>query len=355
MRDRPPRAPLVPRWLIIAAIAAAVVVVLASMGAIALSRGDRVVVPAVAGMNQPDAVTTLQRAGLTMIDGGSRFSTDVPRGAAISQEPSAGATVSRGDSVTVIFSAGTEAFPMPDVIGRDVTQATRDLELRGLVVTTQTVESQLASGTIVESFPSPGVEISTGAAVRLSVAGTSPGASGLTPYRLDAVTVVLDPVPRDVTPDVTLEVARRLRALVEASGGVCLVTRSTASTATTAADRAARAAEATAATCAIVLDTASTGSGGAVVTVAPDSADSSATAALSAALGEALSATGSPVQPPSTARDAVLAAVKAPGLRLVLGNSKDKNDLGRFADPQWCDQMARAVYKAIGATFASKR
>ncbi|MHB8966417.1 MAG: PASTA domain-containing protein [Coriobacteriia bacterium] len=355
MRNRPHRAPLVPRWLIISVGAGVLIVVLAVMGIMLAMQSGEVMVPAVAGMNRPDAVTTLQGAGLTMIDGGSRFSMDVPRGAVISQEPSAGATVARGDAVTLIFSAGTEAFPMPDVIGRDATQATKELEQRGLVVATQTVESQLASGTVLETYPSPGAEVSTGSAVRLTVAGRSLGSSILTPYRLTGVAVVVDPVPRGTTPDITLEVARRLRALIEASGGTAVVTRSSSSTATAVADRAALASEATGTTCAVVLDVAQTGSPGLAITTLPGVAAAGSADATSfpQAAVEAVKLAGLTVQPVGTAQDGVLAAVGAPGLRLVLGNSANATDAAHFADPEWADTIARALYRAIGATFGA--
>ncbi|MGB4593175.1 MAG: PASTA domain-containing protein [Coriobacteriia bacterium] len=328
---------------------------LAVIGITFAMRSDEVMVPAVAGMTKPDALTTLQQAGLTMIDGGSRFSMDVPRGAVISQDPPAGTTLSRGEAITVLFSAGTEAFPMPDVIGRDVTEATRQLEQRGLTVTTQTVESQLASGTVLESFPSPGVEVSTGTSVRLSVAGRSLGSSILTPYGLAGVVVVIDPVPRTVSPDITLEVARRLRALIEASGGRAVVTRSSTSTATAIADRAAVAAETTGTTCAVVLDVAQTGSAGVAITVLPSSgATASATTTdFPTSVASAIKLAGLAIQPTAKAQDGVLAAVKAPGLRLVLGNAQDKADTALFADPEWADTIARAIYRAIGATFGT--
>lgn len=355
MRSRPHRAPLVPRWLIITVAAGVLIAALAVIGIMFAMRSDEVIVPAVAGMTKPDALTTLQQAGLTMMDGGSRFSMDVPRGAVISQDPPAGTTVGRGEAITVLFSAGTEAFPMPDVIGRDVTEATRELEQRGLSVTTQTVESQLASGTVLESFPSPGVEVSTGTGVRLTVAGSSLGSSILTPYRLEGIVVLIDPVPRNVSPDVTLEVARRLRALIQASGGRAVVTRSSTSTATAVADRAAIAAETTGTTCAVVIDVAQTGSAGVAITVLPSSGTtaSATTTDFPTSAAAAIKLAGLTVQPTAKAADAVLAAVKAPGLRLVLGNSQNKADAALFADPEWADTIARALYRAIGATFGT--
>ncbi len=338
-----------PRWLVISIAVLAAGSVLAAVGVVVASRSSRVVVPAVVGLREPDAVNRLQQAGLVAEDGGTLFSNEVPRGNVISQEPPAGTAVDRGSAVRIVVSAGAETITMPDVIGRSAEEASRELAALGLVVSTQVVESQLASGTVLESFPAPGSLVRAGAPVRLSVAGQPP-ASQLEQFSFVGVTVLVDPVPRGTTPDITFEVARRVRALVEASGGTCIVTRSIASTPSALADRVAAARQANA-TVAVVLDTVAAGPAGIVVTIDPskDAAAASASSRVASATVDALSRASLPHALGSPAKDPVLSVVPAPGIRIVLGNQSDPADAARFGDPDRADAVARAIYRGLGA------
>ncbi|MDI6712585.1 MAG: PASTA domain-containing protein [Anaerosomatales bacterium] len=348
MRSRPPRPPLVPRWLVISIAVLVAGSILAAAGVVVASRSSRVVVPAVVGLREADAVNRLQQAGLVAEEGGTLFSDEVPRGNVISQEPPAGTAVDRGAAVRIVVSAGAESFTMPDVIGRSAEEASRELAALGLVVSTQVVESQLASGTVLESFPAPGSPVSAGTPVRLSIAGQPP-ASQLERFSFVGVTVLVDPVPRGTAPDITYEVARRVRALVEASGGACVVTRSITTTSVALADRVAAARQATA-TVAVVLDTVSTGPAGMVVTIDPSkgAAAASASSRIASATLDAFSRASLPHAPGSPAKDPVLSVVPAPGIRVVLGNQNDPADAARFGDPDWADAVARAIYRGLG-------
>jgi hypothetical protein len=349
MRSRPPRPPLVPRWAVIATAALVVVTVLVVVGVSVAARASRVVVPAVVGLSQPEAIDRLQKSGLVAADGGALFSNDVPRGQVISQEPAAGSTVDRGTVIRLVVSAGAETFTMPDVIGRSAEDASRELQALGLTVSTQTVESQLASGTVLESFPAPGAEVRAGAPVRLSIAGQPAFTPEVAQFSFVGVTVLIDPVPRGATPDITYEVARRVRALVEASGGAVVVTRSASATSTALPDRVASARAATA-TVAIVLDVASSGPAGAAVSVDPSktAAATTTSSAIASATVQALSAAGLACRDAGTLRDPVLSVVTGPGIRVLLGSLADPADAARFGDPDWADTIARAVYRGLG-------
>lgn len=348
MRSRPPRPPLIPRWILITAAALVAGSVLAAIGVAIASRSSLVVVPAVVGLRQPDAINRLQQAGLVAEDGGSLFSDEVPRGAVMSQEPVAGSTVPRGTAVRIVMSAGAETFAMPDVIGRSADDAARELTELGLDVSTQVVESQLASGTVLESFPIPGSPVRAGAPVRLSIAGQPP-ASRVSQFSFVGISVLIDPVPRTAAPDITYEVARRLRALVEASGGACTVTRSVTATSAALADRVSAARESSA-TLAVVLDVAASGSPGVLVSVDPSKTGSAATVSstIASATAEALSLASLPGSIGRPAKDPILSMLPVPGIRVVLGTQSDPADVARIGDPDWADAVARAVYHGLG-------
>ncbi|MDO8949755.1 MAG: PASTA domain-containing protein [Actinomycetota bacterium] len=348
MNERPRRRPLVPRWLIISVIAALVIVILAIAGVVLTLRSGLIAVPALTGRSGIEAHAVLENADLKMIDGGQRFSVTVPRGSVISQEPTAGSLVRRGDVVTVIVSAGSESQSMPDVVGLAIQKAQSQLQLLGFRVTVETIEASATEGTVMESYPAAGFEVRSGTNVRLSVAGRSLSSSALLPYKMDGITVLLDPTPVSNGTDVTLEVSRRLQALLEASGAQVVVTRSATTTATSSGDRAAVARETTA-NVAVVLDLALSGPGGLQATLS-SSTNPSATA-LAAAITEAVRTPSQVVIAPGTSANPTLAATTAPGVRVVLGNPRAADDTAHFADPAWADTVARAIYRALGTGF----
>jgi hypothetical protein len=97
----------------------------------------------------------------------------------------------------------------------------------------------------------------------------SPGKTSqlLLPYNMKGVTVLLDPAPvADAMTDVPLDIARRLRSLIEASGGTVVTTRALAETSTLegVAAREQRAAEQSS-TVAIGLSTVPVGGKGIIV------------------------------------------------------------------------------------------
>lgn len=352
--ERPRRRPLIPKWLIITAAAIVVVIIGAVIAVILTMRNGLIAVPAVVGKTTAEGIAVLDSAGLVVDEGGEWFSVTVPKGAIISQEPSAGALVRRGDTVTIIVSAGSETFLMPDVVGRTADEATLSLEALGLLVTTETVEASATAGTVTESYPTAGQEVRTGSTIRLRIAGRSVASEILLPYVMEGVTIILDPTPLASGSDTTMEVARRVRALLEASGAKVIVTRSVTSTATSTADRAALVAETTG-TALVTFEVATTGQPGLLVTTVQsgDASQTTSASKLAGTITEALRAPGQIVQTPAVSASAILAASKVPGVRLVLGNSRDQADMTRFADPAWADTVARAVYRALGDVFGT--
>ncbi len=317
-------------------------------GVLLTLRSGLLAVPAVTGRSGIEATAILENAGLVAVDGGQRFSVTVPKGSVISQEPTAGSLVKRGDAVTVVVSAGSESQTMPDVIGQTLDQAKSQLEQLGFRVAVETIEASATEGTVMESYPAAGFEVRSGASVRLTVAGRPLASSVLLPYQMEGVTVFLDPTPVQSGADVTLEVSRRLQALLEASGAHVVVTRSATTTATSSGDRAALAKDTTA-TVAVVLDIALSGPSGLQVTTAASATASST--ALAAAITEASRLPGQTVISPGTTTSPILSATTAPGVRVVLGNTRATDDTAHFADPAWADSIARAIYRALGANF----
>lgn len=244
---------------------------------------------------------------------------------------------------------------MPDVIGDGLALAQGTLESRGLVVRTEAVPSDLPSDTVLGSTPSPGQPVRTGDIVSLQIA--APGGSGnvLKPFQLEGTVFVIDPTESSFGgTDVSLEVGRRLRSLLEASGATVVMTRSSTTSAVVDVATRARAAAEASATAAIGLDVASAGAAGRIVT--SPSAGQPSVVGASTRLAQSITTQLSSFAPPAVTRkvagDDVLGPAGAPWVRIRLGSTVARPDQNSFGDPNWADSVARAIYLSIGEQFA---
>lgn len=355
IRDRPERRRFIPLWLW-GALAATVGVIGVIIGAVMLfASSARVTVPDVTGVALGVAESRLAQVGLTIEVEERRFSSE-PVGQVLSQTPAADTELRRGESVQVVVSAGTEEFQMPDVVGEGVALATSTLEGRGLVVRVDIIPSDLPSDTVIASTPSANSPVRTGDIVTLSVATPSGDGEILKPYSLGGTVFVIDsPVPDEGAPnDVAMEVTRRLRSLLEASGATVILTRST--TATGAADVTAReriALEASA-TALVGFDVEAAGAAGRIVGYPVAGRPDVVTSArkLASQATSELARVAPPAIMEASTSDAVFSRSIVPWLRIRLGSLAARPDTQSFSDPRWADSVARAVYVSLGERFA---
>jgi N-acetylmuramoyl-L-alanine amidase len=355
-RERPSRPPLIPRWVWIS-LASLVGIVLISLGAWVWStRLASIAVPTLTGIDVGVARTRLAEQGLELTISEERFSAQ-PKQTVLSQNPSEGTKLKRGATVAVVVSAGSEQFAMPDVVGNGVLLARGRLETKGLDVRIDPQPSQMPSDTVLASNPAAGQPVHTGDIVRLTVAAAGPPTDLLLPFDMRGLTVVLDPAPvNDALGDVPLDIARRVRSLVEASHGVVRTTRALADTSTleAAPARAQRAANGTA-TVAIGLTASTVGSGGLIVfSPSPVLPKASQSAKLASVLASDLASEAGSVSSSTSTTDTVLGATKAPWSRIQLGSYASREDAAKFADPNWEDAIARAIYRALGSLYGKK-
>lgn len=352
-RDRPERRPLVPKGVLYGLVGFVVAVAAIAAALAWADARSQIAVPTVAGMDVGVARTALSRVGLELSVTERRFSAS-PEGTILSQRPAAGSMAERGGIVTVIVSAGTEELPMPDVIGDGIVLATGVLEDLGLRVEVEQVLSEAASDTVLSSVPAAGATVRSGDTVRLQVAAPRGSAVDVKPFKLDGLTFVIDPapVPSGVEVDPVIEVARRLEAMLSASGARAVVLRSSFESATTDAVRAKRALEASP-TVSIGLSLATGVTPGRTVSVPPSqTAGYSAEARrLAEEIVSGLSAASPPVVRALSSHDPVLGRTGAPWVRVILGSSGARDDLTLYSDPNWADRVARALYAAIGGAY----
>ena len=347
---------LVPVWLLPSVVATILVIIGGGLLARANYLASLVTVPDVIGRPNEVARSSISLSGLTYEVAGQQFSAEVPKGSVLSQAPSAGQRIKRSEVVRVTISAGSETVIMPDVIGSALQEAKDRLQTLGLRVMTQDVVSSSTAGTVLESFPAPGVEVRTGETVRVSVATGGAAGDSLLPYDLAGLTIAIDPAPgSDGTPDVGLEVTRRLRSLLEASGATVSVTRSLTSGSVSDSERASILTSPTP-DAAVGLALSPAGESG-LTAIVVSSADSTFTAkaeSIARVFTSSVRLPGKPVNTYRSGADALLGRVLAPSIRLLLGDATNAEDSSRFADPEWADSVARSLYRAIGETFAPR-
>ncbi|MFL4475760.1 PASTA domain-containing protein [Paeniglutamicibacter sp. MACA_103] len=135
--------------------------------ALVISRGPAPVdVPSLAGMTPKQADDELKQAGLKGKSSGKEYNTEVRAGDIISQKP-AGGQVERGTTVEYVVSRGPRMIEVPNMQGKQIGEARRELESLGFEVQ---VEELLGGffGTVRSQDPSGG-KAPQGSTVRLVV------------------------------------------------------------------------------------------------------------------------------------------------------------------------------------------
>lgn len=356
-RERPARRPIVPRWVLVSTLGVltviAIVVALVVTGALR----SRVEVPDVVGLSEGVARARLAQGDLTM-EVAERLFDASEEGTVLEQDPEPDSMLPSGDPVRLVVSAGSEEFEMPDVVGISLRIAKAQLEQLGLLVRLDPMESDAPKDTVLSTNPAPGATVRTSDMVRLVVAAETDASSALLPYQMDGVTIIIDPsTVASSGVDAPMEVTRRLQSLLEASGVDVTITRSATSTNTAPAGRAAIVTAAGDSSAIVGLDIQETGTSGfTVVTLtegaAPDSFQSSR--ALADETARQLRVLSDSVTRSTVGDDEVLVAVDSAGIRVGLGSLSSPEDVTGFRDPAWSDDVARAIYRALGERFGTQ-
>jgi len=133
-----------------------------------VSKGPQpVAVPDVTGQSGGDAEAILVAAGFEVALK-HQYSTTVPSGNVIRQDPSGG-TAAAGSRVTVWVSLGPRTFPMPRVIGLATDEAKSELGRLGLVVNVVVVPGS-SGAHVVSQIPAAGHTVEQGQQVTIYVA-----------------------------------------------------------------------------------------------------------------------------------------------------------------------------------------
>ena len=126
-------------------------------------------VPDVAGRGQDDASATLSEAGFK-VEVAQDFSTSVPQGSVIRQNPAGDGSAPKFSVVTLVVSKGPPVVAIPKIhIGESVDEATSALEAAGLKVATKKLADAVIFHEVWSVSPRPGNEVPLGSTVTLTI------------------------------------------------------------------------------------------------------------------------------------------------------------------------------------------
>jgi serine/threonine-protein kinase len=125
-------------------------------------------VPTLVGKSRGEAIETLNGLRLKFSQGPVEFSENVPAGAVIRSVPPAGSQVDRDSTVQLVLSKGPQRVRVPDVIGKPLGEAKRQLERAGFTVVVRSLFGQ-NNGDVLGQTPLPFKLVKPGATITLGV------------------------------------------------------------------------------------------------------------------------------------------------------------------------------------------
>ncbi len=137
---------------------------------IAVSGGPgNAVVPKVVGRSEATAKRQLVKLGFNPLES-TTPSTTVPAGRVISVSPQPGTTLPRGSNVSLEISSGPQLAPVPNVVGRSLTDATTLLQTAGFRVSATEMQSDKPPGSVLAEAPAGSSQAPLESTVVLTVA-----------------------------------------------------------------------------------------------------------------------------------------------------------------------------------------
>lgn len=127
-------------------------------------------VPALVGQTQDDAEQLLTNSDLKLGTVEQKPCEDQKKGSICAQDPEQGTSVDKESTVNLVVSTGAPKVAVPNVIDKNVDEATKQLEDKGFEVETKQTESSQDEGTVLDQNPEPGKELEKGSTVTLEVA-----------------------------------------------------------------------------------------------------------------------------------------------------------------------------------------
>lgn len=349
-RERPERRRYVPRAVFWIAGTLAAVLLVFGVYSLYSYLNRPVVLPSITGKTLSESETYLKQQGFVPGKVIRQPSTR-PRNEVVAQRPDAGSLVAEGSTVDIFVSSGDGRTVVPQIVGIGLPLALGRLESNGIRYEIDHVLSREPSGTILSSDPAPGTEITFDRVVRLRVAMDSVSVSSLLPFDMKGITVAI--YPTDIISsqrDIPLEIANRLQGLLEVSGATVVAGRTALSTPEeTAVDVVRSKLTGANPTVVVLLDVRGDAEGGLLLDYS--STEASATGSFSekvaAVCASQLDSIGIGVKPQPGAGDVYLSGSTSPWVRLTIGNFRFNEDIRRWSEPGFVDDIARSLYLSV--------
>jgi len=130
---------------------------------------QQVKVPVLVGSQRSVAVQRIRGRGL--VPAIAEEESSRPAGEVISQSPDAGEQLSRGSTVSIVVSSGEKQTKVPNVIGKQRSEAVTQLREAGFGPFVEEEETEVPGqiGRVIDQFPPPGTKLDPGAEVTLVV------------------------------------------------------------------------------------------------------------------------------------------------------------------------------------------
>ena len=143
---------------------------LALPGCRANRTAKQVKVPSILNLKIDQAEKILEKEGLILQVVSSRYSETVPLDCVISQNPHAGDIVKEGTIIKAIISNGSKNVTVPDLVGKNFSDAVEVLKTIGLSVGDISEKVDNSSvGTVLSQSPAGGTVVVPGSAIKLTV------------------------------------------------------------------------------------------------------------------------------------------------------------------------------------------
>ena len=140
----------------------------AGVGAFALTRSERVIVPSVIGMPAPEAERTLEGRGFEVVT--RNIPTCAPQNTVTEQQPLSGSEADEGATVTLTVSLGASVNVPTQLQGLRVDEATERLQREDLLVeVNERASDKIKPGRVIATEPTGGQEVDCESTVTLLV------------------------------------------------------------------------------------------------------------------------------------------------------------------------------------------
>jgi len=140
---------------------------------------SNVTVPNIVGMAQDAARNAITSAGLTIGTITTAYSSTVPSGSVISQNPVSGALVAKGSAINLTVSQGLAPVSVPNVTGMTQTDAGSAITAANLVLGTlsSAYSATVPAGNVISQNPASGTSVQAGSSVSLVISSGPPPVS----------------------------------------------------------------------------------------------------------------------------------------------------------------------------------